>query len=48
MRSVRKTLQIVAGSILVAVALYGILAVPGLISDSASTVPVHPMQRAAR
>ena len=48
MRSTRRALRIVAGGVLFALALYGILAGPGLVTDDASTVPVRTTQRAAR
>ena len=48
MRSTRRALRIVAGGILFALATYGILAAPGLVTDSAGTVPVQTVQKAAR
>ncbi len=48
MRNIRRSLQIAAGGVLFALAVYGILAVPGLVTDSASSVPVRTVQRVAR
>lgn len=48
MRSFKSALQIAAGGFLFALAVYGILAVPGLMTDNASTVPVRTVQRVAR
>ena len=48
MCSTTRTLRIAAAGFLLALALYGILAVPGLVADSASTVPDRAMQRAAQ
>lgn len=48
MRNTRAALRIVGGSILLAVLVYSILALPGLIDDRASTVPIQSTLRAAR
>ena len=48
MRSTRKALRIAAGCILFALATYGILAAPGLVTDSVATVSVQTVQKAAR
>ena len=48
MHSTLRALRIAAGGILFALALYGILAAPGLLADGASTVPVRMVQRATR
>ena len=48
MRTIARTAKIAAGGVLLALALYTILALPGLVSDQASTVPVgqsHQVQR---
>ena len=48
MRSAKKALQLAAGGVLFALALYGILSIPGLVTDNASTVPLRMTQGAAR
>ncbi len=40
-------LKLVLGSALFAVAIYALLAAPGLLTDAASTVPVQTRQRVA-
>ena len=37
----RKALRRIGGAVLMAVALYAMLAAPGLLSDQASTTPAH-------
>ncbi len=48
MRNIRAALRIVGGSILFAIVVYSLLALPGLIDDRASTVPIQSTLRAAR
>ena len=48
MHGITKALGIAAGSILFALALYSLLAVPGLTTDSAGTAPIRTEQRATR
>ncbi len=43
-----KSLKLLLGSALLAVALYAILAAPGLLTDAASMVPAHQRVVAAR
>ena len=46
MRSVTRTARIAAGSILLALGLYILLALPGVLADQDSTVPVRASQAA--
>jgi len=48
MRNTRTAVRIVAGGILFAVVVYSLLALPGLVDDRASTVPIQSTLRAAR
>ena len=48
MRVLYRTLQIGAGALLFAGAIYLVLATPGLLTDSASTVPLTSAQVAHR
>ncbi len=48
MRNTRAVLRIVGGSILFAVVVYSLLAMPGLIDDRASTVPIQSTLRTTR
>ncbi len=48
MRNTRTALRIVGGGILFAVVVYSLLALPGLVDDRASTVPIQSTLRAAR
>ena len=48
MHGITKALGIAAGSILFALALYGLLAAPGLTTDSAGTAPTSTTRRASR
>ncbi len=41
-------LRVAAGALLLAAALFALLAVPGLMSDRDSTVPLQPAQEAVR
>ncbi len=41
-------LRVVAGAVLLAAALFALLAVPGLVSDRDSTVPLQPVREAGR
>ncbi len=41
-------LHVAAGAVLLAAALFALLAVPGLVSDRASTVPLQPVREAGR
>jgi hypothetical protein len=43
-----KGLRLVGGAVLMAVAIWLILSVPGFLSDRASIVPVHAAPEAAR
>ena len=43
-----RSLKLVLGSALLAMALYAILAAPGLLTDAASTVPAHQLVAAVR
>ena len=46
MRTIARTAKIAVGGVLFALALYAILALPGLASDQASTVPVEQAREA--
>lgn len=48
MRTIARTAKIAAGGVLLALALYTILALPGLVSDQASTVPVGQSRQVQR
>ena len=48
MRVLFKSLKVGAGALLFAGVVYLLLAAPGLLTDSASTVPVTPSQVARR
>ena len=48
MRTIAGTAKISAGGVLFALVLYTILALPGLVSDQASTVPVGPSRQVQR
>ena len=48
MRSARTAFRIAAGATLLALALYGILAAPGLLTDNANSVPERTLHQAAR
>jgi len=41
-------LRLAVGAVLLAAALFALLAVPGLVSDRDSTVPLHTAQKAGR
>ena len=43
-----QALRIIAGGILFAIAIYVILAAPGFLSDSSSTVPINIAMEAGR
>ena len=45
MRTMAKGLGIIVGGLLFAAALYMLLALPGLVSDRDSTVPVRALQQ---
>ena len=45
---IKNSLKIVLGGVLVATAIYAILAAPGLLTDLASTVPEHQQVAAVR
>ncbi len=48
MRNTRTALRIVGGGLLFAIIVYGVLALPGLIDDRASTVPIQSALRTTR
>ncbi len=48
MRNTRTALRILGGGILFAVVVYSLLALPGLIDDRASTVPIQSALRTTR
>ena len=48
MRTIRHGAMIAAGGVLCALAAFLLLALPGLASDQASTVPVHVTRRPQR
>ena len=48
MRSIGKGIQIVVAATLLAAAITLILALPGFLSDRASTVPVHMLPESGR
>ena len=48
MRTLKTAAGVIFGSLLFAVAVYGLLALPGLISDRDSTVPLIGAQHAQR
>ena len=41
-------LRVAIGAVLLAAALFGLMAMPGLVSDRDSTVPLHPAREARR
>jgi len=41
-------LRVAVGAVLLAAALFALLAVPGLVSDRDSTVPLQPVREAGR
>ncbi len=48
MRNTRAALRIVGGGLLFVVVAYSVLALPGLIDDRASTVPIQSALRTTR
>ncbi len=48
MRNTRAALRIVGGGLLFAIIVYSVLALPGLIDDRASTVPIQSTPSTAR
>ena len=47
-KQVKQTLEVAGGAILLAAAMWGVLAAPGFLSDQNSTVPAMHMQEARR
>ena len=43
-----KRLRVAIGAVLLAVALFALMAMPGLVSDRDSTVPLRPVREAGR
>ena len=46
--AIRKGLKIAAGAVLLAVVMWGVLAMPGFLTDVGSTVPVLSLREALR